>query len=50
MPLLYLLLSVSFVGATDFQARHDSILEGEKSAQAALLLIREAIRKASLSH
>lgn len=33
--------------STDFQARHDAILEGEKAAQAALPLIREAIRKAS---
>ena len=34
-------------GATDFLARHDAILEGEKAAQAALPQIREAIRKAS---
>ena len=32
-------------GAADFQARHDAILEGEKAAQAALPLIREAIRR-----
>lgn len=38
---------VSSVGSTDFQARHDSILEGEKAAQAALPQIREVIRKAS---
>ena len=38
---------ISGVGATDFQARHDAILEGEKAAQAALPQIREAIRKAS---
>ncbi|WP_153109352.1 patatin-like phospholipase family protein [Propionivibrio limicola] len=38
---------VGNVGSTDFQARHDSILEGEKAAQAALPHIREAIRKAS---
>jgi NTE family protein len=38
---------VSSVGATDFQARHDAILEGERAAQAALPQIREAIRKAS---
>ncbi|MEI7430615.1 MAG: patatin-like phospholipase family protein [Betaproteobacteria bacterium] len=38
---------VSGVGSTDFQARHDAILEGEKAAQAALPQIREAIRKAS---
>jgi NTE family protein len=38
---------VSSVGATDFQARHDAILEGERAAQAALPHIREAIRKAS---
>lgn len=34
-------------GSTDFQARHDAILEGEKAAQATLPQIREAIRKAS---
>jgi NTE family protein len=34
-------------GATDFLARHDAILEGEKAAQAALPQIREAIRKAA---
>lgn len=38
---------VGNVGSTDFQARQDAILEGEKAAQAALPLIREAIRKAS---
>ncbi len=38
---------VGNVGATDFVARHDAILEGEKAAQAALPQIREAIRKAS---
>jgi NTE family protein len=38
---------ISSVGATDFQARHDAILEGERAAQAALPHIREAIRKAS---
>ena len=37
---------VGNVGSTDFQARHDSILEGEKAAQAALPQIREALRKA----
>ncbi len=35
------------VGATDFAARHESILEGEKAAQAALPQIRAALRKAS---
>ena len=40
---------VDGVGATDFLARHDSILEGERAAQAALPQIREAIRKASRS-
>jgi len=34
-------------GATDFLARHDAILEGERAAQAALPQIREAIRKAT---
>lgn len=34
-------------GATDFLARHDAILEGEKAAQAALPQIRAAIRKAA---
>jgi NTE family protein len=34
-------------GSTDFLARHDAILEGEKAAQAALPQIREAIRKAA---
>ena len=38
---------VGGIGPTDFQARHDSILEGEKAAQAALPQIREAIKKAS---
>ena len=38
---------VGNVGSTDFLARHDAILEGEKAAQAALPLIREAIRKAA---
>ncbi|MEI7613891.1 MAG: patatin-like phospholipase family protein [Betaproteobacteria bacterium] len=38
---------VGGVGSADFQARHDSILEGEKAAQAALPQIREAIRKAA---
>ena len=38
---------VGGVGPADFQARHDSILEGEKAAQAALPQIREAIKKAS---
>jgi len=38
---------VGNIGSTDFVARHDSILEGEKAAQAALPQIREAIRKAS---
>ena len=38
---------VGNVGSTDFQARHDSILEGEKAAQAALPQIREAIKKAT---
>lgn len=38
---------VGNVGATDFQARHDAILEGEKAAQAALPQIREAIKKAA---
>ena len=38
---------VGSIGPADFQARHDSILEGEKAAQAALPQIREAIRKAS---
>ncbi len=37
---------VGSVGSTDFQARHDAILEGEKAAQAALPQIREALRKA----
>ena len=38
---------VDGVGATDFLARYDSILEGERAAQAALPHIREAIRKAA---
>ena len=38
---------VGNVGSTDFVARHDAILEGEKAAQAALPQIREALRKAS---
>jgi len=38
---------VGGIGPADFQARHDSILEGEKAAQAALPQIREAIKKAS---
>ena len=36
---------VGNVGATDFLARHDAILEGERAAQAALPQIREAIKK-----
>ena len=38
---------VGNVGSTDFLARHDAILEGEKAAQAALPQIRAAIRKAA---
>jgi NTE family protein len=38
---------VGAVGSTDFLARHDSILEGEKAAQAALPQIREALKKAA---
>ncbi len=38
---------VGGLGSTDFMARHDAILEGEKAAQAALPQIREAIRKAA---
>ncbi len=38
---------VSGVGSTDFHARHEAILEGEKAAQAALPQIYEAIRKAA---
>jgi NTE family protein len=38
---------VDGVGSTDFQARHDAILEGEKAAQAALPQIRAALRKAA---
>ncbi|HCZ17492.1 MAG TPA: esterase [Candidatus Accumulibacter sp.] len=37
---------VGAVGSTEFQARHDAILEGERSAQAAVPRIREALRKA----
>lgn len=33
--------------ATDFQARHDAILEGERATQAALPKIREVVRKAA---
>ena len=40
---------VGNLSSTDFQARHDAILEGEKAAQAALPKIREAIRKAAAS-
>lgn len=40
---------VGSVGATDFQARHDAILEGEKAAMGALPQIREALRKAGRS-
>ncbi|MCM8610849.1 patatin-like phospholipase family protein [Accumulibacter sp.] len=36
---------VGNIGSTDFQARHDSILEGERAAQAALPKIREALRR-----
>ena len=38
---------VGNVGSTDFLSRHDSILEGEKAAQAALPQIRAAIKKTS---
>ena len=38
---------VGAVGSTDFLARHDAILEGEKAAQAALPRLREALRKAA---
>lgn len=38
---------VGNLGPTDFMARHDAILEGEKAAQAALPQIREVLRKAS---
>jgi len=38
---------VGAVGATDFLARYDAILEGEKAAQAALPRLREVLRKAS---
>jgi NTE family protein len=37
---------VGSVGSTDFQARYDSILEGEKAALAAMPQIKEALRKA----
>lgn len=37
---------VGGVGSTDFQARHDAILEGEKAVQLALPQIREVLRKA----
>jgi NTE family protein len=40
---------VGAVGSTEFQARHDAILEGEKAAQAALPKIREALKKAGRS-
>ncbi len=36
---------VGDVGSTDFQARHEAILEGEKAAQAALPQIREVLRR-----
>ena len=38
---------VGNVGSTDFDSRHEAILEGEKAAQAALPRIREALRKAA---
>ena len=38
---------VGNVGSTEFVARHDAILEGEKAAQAALPQIRAAVRKAA---
>ena len=38
---------VGNVGATDFTARHDAILEGERAALAALPLIREVLKKAA---
>jgi NTE family protein len=38
--------AVGAVGSTEFQARHDSILEGEKAALAAVPQIRDALRKA----
>lgn len=38
--------AVGSVGSTEFQARHDSILEGEKAALAAAPQIRDALRKA----
>ena len=38
---------VGNLGSTDFMARHDAILEGEKAAQAALPQIREALKKAA---
>lgn len=37
---------VGAFGSTDFQARYDAILEGEKAALAALPQIKEALRKA----
>lgn len=37
---------VGGVGSTDFLARHDAILEGEKAVQQALPQIREILRKA----
>ena len=37
---------VGNVGATDFTARHDAILEGERAALAVLPQIREALKKA----
>ncbi len=38
---------VAGIRAADFQARHESILEGERAAQAALPALREALRKAA---
>ena len=38
---------VGNLGSTDFMARHDAILEGEKAALAALQQIREALKKAA---
>ena len=38
---------VGNVGSTDFMARHDAILEGEKAAFAAMPQIREALKKAA---
>lgn len=40
---------VGALGSTEFQARHDAILEGEKAAQAALPQIREALKRAGRS-